>query len=781
MINLEIDGQPLSVDQGTSIIEAAESIGVYIPRYCYHKKLSIAANCRMCLVEVEKVGKPLPACATPVTQDMKVWTRSEKTIAAQRDVLEFLLINHPLDCPVCDQGGVCELQDFSIGYGKGRSHFDEQKLSVSKENIGPLVETWMTRCIKCTRCVRFGEEIAGMRELGVINRGEKSEIITYLKTFVDSELSANITDICPVGALTAKPSRYKARNWELHESAGIAPHDCVGSNIYFHTQGHAHHPEREVVNVVPRENEEVNETWISDRDRFSYLGLQHEDRCLSPMLKQNGQWKKVTWQRVLPEIVDRLTAILQNQGADQLAFLSSPNATTEEMYLLQKLARALGCHNVDHRLRQQDINVHEVMPEQALGVRLSDIENCDQIVLVGSNVRLEQPLVAHRIRQAALDMATVSTINPKRFDCYFEVKAEDITDDIVLSLAKLSKALGLQEESLSTVQPDAFHSSLAKDLLASEQPLILLGLYAAEHPYAMTIKALAERIEAQTAIKVGWLTAGANTAGAWRAGMVPHRNAGGEKVNAPGLSAYHALGESPVRAYLLLQLEAESDVANPAAALGALDQAGLVICLSAFASEKMKAVADFILPIAPFMQNMGSFTNVAGDEQVFTAASVPHGHAKPAWKIIRAIANYFQLEGFSYSNIESLRNELKALDYNCGSDLLPLALPEKSAGLQRYAGVPIYDTDALVRRSSPLQQSNLTALARVTVHSETASRLQLKEGMPIVVQQGDSQVSLPLAIDDRIAENVVVVPAGCNATAGFGQGHGPVVIKEKSC
>ena len=645
MVDLEIDGKKVSVPAGTSVIAAADKLDIYIPRYCYHKNLSVAANCRMCLVEVENIGKPLPACATPVAADMKVFTQSAKALQAQRTVMEFLLINHPLDCPICDQAGMCELQDIAMGYGRCYSYFNEKKQATYSEDLGPLVETWMTRCIKCTRCVRFGEEVAGMRELGVVNRGTHSEISTYLEDCVDSELSGNIIDICPVGALTAKPSRYQARNYELLEVLGVALHDCVGSNVYWHMRRFQHKQERHVMATVPRENVDINETWISDRDRFAYCGLQHDSRLLTPKLKSaSGEWRDVTWERGLAEAADKLKAILQNYGANQLAFIGSPNSSTEALYLLQKLSRGLGCDNVDHRLKQQDFSATEPLDVAPLGMRLNDLENQQSVLLIGSDVRYEQPLLSHRIRKASLNNAVIMSINVKRLNANFNIANQIIATDILSSVMQLAKALGVNHSLLDRVVVDEELESVATVLRDSEGA-ILLGLYALEHPQAMLIKWFAHQIE--RAVKgqtLGCLTHGANSSGARIAGALPHIDCSGAFIETPGLTVGELLGDKPVKAYLLLDFEAENDVAKTAKAIKALDQAAIVICLSSFVTDSMHQYADFIFPIAPYTECSGTYYNVEGRKQVVSASSVPMGDAKPAWKVLRVISHFKSIE-----------------------------------------------------------------------------------------------------------------------------------------
>ena len=776
MVELEIDGQAISVIEGASIIEAADLLGIYIPRYCYHKSLSIAANCRMCLVEVEKVGKALPACATPVSQDMKVYTRSKKALDAQRAVLEFLLINHPLDCPICDQGGMCELQDFSMAYGRASSNYCDSKRSVFSEDIGPLISTWLTRCIQCTRCVRFGDEIAGLRELGVINRGEDSEIGTYVSKFVDSEMSANIIDICPVGALTAKPTRYGARSWELYEYPSVAVHDCAGSNVYAHMRKRQTTAERSIEAIVPRENETINDTWISDRDRFGFLGLKHSKRCLYPQMKLQGQLQQTTWKRVLPEIADKLQAIVQQQGADQLAFLSSPNASTEECYLLQKIARSLGCDNVDHRLLQQDFNLAE-LPQNALAMSLSELQQKDAIVLVGSHLRHEQPIIAHRVRQASLDEAVVSVINPVDFNFNFKVTHKVIDVDIVMQLAQLAHELGIVDHGLDALTyTDVAVKSIAAQLQAASSPVFLLGDYAMSHPQASQIHALATLIASKINAVVSCLTPGANSAGANYAGALPYRRV--DASEAAGSSVQQLLGDKPVRAYVLFNFEPEYDCAFAESAIAALKQSGIVVCISQFVSPMMQEYADFVLPLAPFIQSDASYINVAGQMQTVAAASVPEADCKPGWKILRVLANFLELTGFEYTTAQAVLDELKSKAKPPEAAPQSVAAITPLSGLHRYAYRPIYAIDPVLRRSEPLMATTLHVDAHVSLNAASAAALGFAAGQNILLCQGGMELELPLSIDSRFADNVVGMPAALDTTAGFGSQHGPVSLRE---
>ncbi|HVY53554.1 MAG TPA: NADH-quinone oxidoreductase subunit NuoG, partial [Gammaproteobacteria bacterium] len=531
LIEIEIDGKKIQAKPQQTVIQAADENGIYIPRFCYHKELSIAANCRMCLVDIEKSPKPMPACAMPVAPGMKISTKSAKTVSAQRAVMEFLLINHPLDCPICDQGGECELQDLSLSYGAAQSNFCEGKRAVTNPDIGPLVATEMTRCIQCTRCVRFGDEIAGLRELGAINRGEDMTITTYVQHALHSELSGNIIDLCPVGALVAKPSRFKARPWELIQYPSISPHDCVGTNINLHARDGA------VIRAVPRHNPEINDMWIADRDRFSYEALNHEDRITHPMVKLDGQWEKTDWMPALDFAVGGFRRVMATSSGDYMAGLISPNSTLEELFLLQKILRGLGSSNIDHRLRQTDFRDQAEMPlVPGLGAPIAELETADSILLIGSNIQREQPLLGLRLRKAYLKGAAITAINMVDYKFHFRLKAKKIVapHEMVNALAGVAKALSNGQSSadkiLEQVAVDDHHREMANLLKQGKKSFVLVGSLAFNHPQASILRRLARLIGELTGAKVGFLTEGANTAGAWLAGAVPHRKSGG-KVN----------------------------------------------------------------------------------------------------------------------------------------------------------------------------------------------------------------------------------------------------------
>ena len=751
MIEFELDGKPLSVPEGTTIIEAADEAGVYIPRFCYHKKLSIAANCRMCLIEVEKMGKPLPACATPITKDMKIKTKSDMALKAQRDVMEFLLINHPLDCPICDQGGECELQDLSMGFGQSKSEYTEAKRAVCSEDIGPLIETEMTRCIQCTRCVRFGEEVAGLREMGVVNRGEKEEIGTYVKHFLTSEVSGNIIDLCPVGALTNKPARYQMRGWEVSEHASISPHDCVGTNVFLHSRKMDNSPARHVFRSVPKENQAINEMWMSDRDRFSVEGLYHSDRVGKPLMKKNNKWVEVEWEYALDAVAHLTKHICNTEGADKIAGIAGYSSTVEEYYLFQKLIRALGSNNIDHRIRESDFSDQMHRPLfPALNSKIADIEACDTILLIGSNVRYEQPIISTRIFKAYQDGLKIMAVNPEDYSFVYKLSEKIIHVDIVKSLAEIAKALALLKASdnakgsevlsdretrihstdlnskiagLENIIPSENAKCIAQQLLSSPKAMIIFGAYALHHPHAATLRSLVHHIKILSGAETGSLTDGANTAGAWIAGCVPHRDVAGAPLIHVGKEAKSLLTTDPVSAYFILGAELEFDSAYKEKSMEALSQSKLVVCLSTFSTEKMREYADFILPITPYSENEGTYVNVEGVWQSFKSVGVPHGESKPAWKVLRVLANKMNLANFNYESASAVRDELRSCcgDGACGGDArevsvangtsvvkcditMNIVLPKFSA----TAIVPtwhMYRDNALVRRAKALQET----------------------------------------------------------------------------
>jgi NADH-quinone oxidoreductase subunit G len=763
-IEIEIDGKPLKAKPNSMVIQVADEAGIYIPRFCYHKHLSIAANCRMCLVEVEKVPKALPACATPVTPGMKVFTRSPKALAAQKAVMEFLLINHPLDCPICDQGGECELQDLSMGYGSADSFYTFGKRSVKDENLGPLIATEMTRCIQCTRCVRFGDEIAGMRELGATDRGEEMEIGTYVAKAMHSEVSGNIIDLCPVGALTSKPFRFTARAWELNQYPTIAPHDCIGSNVYAHTRSGT------VMRVVPHENMAINQTWISDRDRFSYEGLYHPDRLEKPMVRVEGQWQETDWQTALEIAVAKLRSIITAESAEQIAALASPNSTIEEFYLLQKLMRQLGSSNIDHRLRQTDFSDQQNMPLfPGFNASLDAIEKADIIFLIGSHIQKEQPIAGLRVRQAVQKGARVIAMNMMDYDFNFKVSAKKIIapHQFVESLTELAKSLSESNEEYQ-----------------NKKVCVLVGIQSFHHPKAAAIRTLAQQIANTCHGTLGFLTEGANSSGAWIAGAIPHRAAAAKKVEHVGLDAY-AMWKNPRKAYVLLNVEPELDCANAPLALNALEQADCVVSLTMYKNPVLMQYAHVILPITPFTETAGTFVNVTGEWQRFNGIATPVGEARPAWKVLRVLGNLFHCEGFDYQTAHDIHDELKIM---VGQAELPKATTLVSSEgtkvngkLSRIGEIPIYAGDSLQRRAKSLQatqaiiQENLVA---VRLHSETAKELKVNEADVVIAIQGSHRVKLPVLIDERVPVNAAYIAGGILATHNLCELYGSIEIQK---
>ena len=803
MIEFEINDKKIKVQQGATIIEAADSSGIYIPRFCYHKKLSIVANCRMCLVDVEKSRKPLPACATPVTPGMQVYTTTRKALEAQRAVMEFLLINHPLDCPICDQGGECELQDLAMGYGNASSYYDGPKRAVFSNDLGPLIQSEMTRCIQCTRCVRFGEEIAGLRELGALGRGEQLEIGTYIRNFMKSELSGNIIDLCPVGALTAKPASYQGRGFEYHEHPSVAPHDCVGSNLFIHSRGQEYLEQRRVMRVVPRENELINENWLSDRDRFSYQGLYHKNRLYEPQVKRNKQWVSIGWRPALLEIVHRTQAVLQEQGANKIGGLSSSQSTVEEFYLFQKLLRGLGSSNIDHRIREQDFTDQkniELFPN--LGIAISEVEKQSAILLIGSDVRFEQPIISHRINKASAEGAKIMALNSIDSTFTFPLFEKIIAhpNTITNYLLEIIQALGGARALNNNTEIQEIHTSaenIAIQLKTAEQAVIWMGEHAIQHPESNRIRAFMRLIAKLSNARYGELSSGPNSAGAYLAGVLPHRCVAGSPVEESGLHAKALLTTDSIYAYYLLNFEPEFDCMYAAAALKSLRAARLVVCFSYFITDAMKEYADFILPITPYTETGGTFINVEGRWQTFQPVSKPEGNSKPAWKVLRALASALKLKNFNYKTVYEVHNELKKKIHPTKIDkrsVLSLSLngeenkflntdvKKENNTLMRLAPWPVYRVDPLVRRADALQNTCIQTVlgqkhgAVIMVNTKTAKRLHLKVDSCVTAIQADTKVTLPLVISDRLADNTVWLPCGLKETAGFGCGQNPITL-----
>jgi NADH-quinone oxidoreductase subunit G len=718
VVNVEVNGVPLKARKGQMIIEVTDRAEIYVPRFCYHPKLSIAANCRMCLVEVEKAPKPLPACATPVAEGMKIFTRSKRAISAQKATMEFLLINHPLDCPICDQGGECELQDLAMGFGRGVSRYTERKRIVRDKNLGPLVSTDMTRCIHCTRCVRFGAEVAGIQELGANFRSDRSEIGTYIEKSVDHELSGNIIDLCPVGALNNKPYRYSARAWEMIAKPLVSPHDCAGSNLFGHVL------RGRLRRVVPRENEEINESWLSDRDRFSCHAIYGDDRLLAPRVKHDGNWVDASWQDALAAAVGALKAATEGGGASGLGTLVSPSATLEEAYLLQRITRHLGSDNIDYRLRQRDFR-DQASDARAplLGCSLAELDTRQGILVVGSNLRMEVPIVAHRVRKAARKGASVAFVNTAEYEYHFKPAAyltaapEALAANLAAVLAAAAKAAGTAvpahlARAIEGVTVTDAHRAAA-EALARKPALVLLGHIAQRHPSYADLRALAAGLAAVTGAALGYLSEGANAAGAALAGATPHRGPGGKVVARAGFDA-GAMLETPRNAYILFGIEPSLDLAEGSAALRALRGAA-VVAFTSFVSDELLDVADVLLPTATFAETAGTYVNAEGRWQSFDAAADLIGDSRPGWRVLRVLGNELELPKCEYRVPSDVTAEVER-ELGDARELKPTDTQYKGsfAATARAAtagsatlDVAIYEIDALVRRSRPLQETVL--------------------------------------------------------------------------
>jgi NADH-quinone oxidoreductase subunit G len=778
MINIEIDGKLVETERGSTVMDAAHKAGVYVPHFCYHKKLSISANCRMCLVEVEKAPKPLPACATPAADGMKVHTHSELAVKAQKGVMEFLLINHPLDCPICDQGGECQLQDIAMGYGGGASRYAEEKRVVNPKEIGELISTQeMSRCIQCTRCVRFGQEIAGLMELGMANRTEHAQIMSFVNSSVNSELSGNMIDLCPVGALTSKPFRYTARSWELSRRKSVSPHDGLGANLAVHTK------DNKVVRVVPVENEAINECWISDKDRFSYEGLNSAERLTKPMIKQGGEWLEVEWAAALEYVANGLKQLGRGAGGDRIGALATPHSTFEELYLLQKLARGLGSGNVDFRLRQSDFCADGKQSGAPwLGMSVAELGESDRFLVVGSFLRKDHPLLAQRIRQALKRGGQASVVHSSDDDLLMPLanKAIVAPSELVGVLAQILKAVASEKQAdipaeVAAITVSDAASAMAKSLISGKQAVVLLGNFAQQHPQAAQIALLAEQIAALSGAKFGYLGEAANSVGGYLAGAVPFAS------GVQGMNAREML-EKPRKAYILLNVEPELDTANPQQAMKAMKAADMVVCLSAY-KHKGIDYADVMLPIAPFTETSGTFINTEGRAQSFKGAVKPLGEARPAWKVLRVLGNLLDVKGFDFDSSEAVRDEALAAGEIAGRlnnhlEGVRLNLTGADAsGLQRVSDVPIYSADAIVRRATALQKTFDAATPVAMLNGSELQKLGLTSGSAVRISQGEASVELMVQQNDLLPSGTVRIAAGHPATSALAGMFGTITVE----
>ncbi len=775
MVEIEIDGKTLQVADGSTIIEAAHQLGVYIPHFCYHKKLSIAANCRMCLVQVEKAPKPMPACATPVTNGMKVFTHSELAVKAQKAVMEFLLINHPLDCPICDQGGECQLQDLAVGYGESASKYEEEKRVVPDKNLGPLVSTDMTRCINCTRCIRFTAEIAGFMELGQAFRGEHAEVMPFIGKTVDTELSGNLIDLCPVGALTSKPFRFSARTWELSRRKSVSPHDGLGSNLIVQTK------HDRVIRVLPLENEDINECWLTDKERFSYQGLNSAERLTRPMVKQGGAWKEVDWNVALDYASHALRDVAKTHGGGAIGGLLSPHSTLEELYLAQKLLRGLGSENIDCRLRQSDFSADGKRKGTPwLGMKIADVSRLDRVLLVGSFLRKDQPLLAQRLRQSAKRGAQISVLHSADDDLLIKLTARAIASPSQLPavLAQIVKAVcalkGVTADpALAGLTVSAEAQAIAQSLASGGTSGILLGNFAQQHAQAATLHSLGRQLASALGGGFGFLGEAANSVGGYVAKAVP---------TGAGLNAA-AMILSPRQAYVVLGAEPELDCADGAKALESLSKAAAVVVLTPFKSQTMLDYAAVLLPVSPFSETSGTFVNTEGRVQSFYAAAKPLGETRPAWKVLRVLGNLLGVTGFDFNSSEEVRTEalggqpefVSGLDNAIDSGALNLTA--SATGFERVADVPIHFADPLVRRAPALQQARDSAAPAARMNASMLAKLGLVEGGSVRVG-GAAAVTLAAQLDTALPDGVVRVAAAHSATVALGAMAGVVSVEK---
>ncbi len=773
MLKIEVDGKQVEVAHGATVMDAANQLGIYVPHFCYHKKLSIAANCRMCLVQVEKAPKPLPACATPVTDGMKVWTHSEPAVKAQQGVMEFLLINHPLDCPICDQGGECQLQDLAVGYGGSASRYGEPKRVVFHKELGPLISAEeMTRCIQCTRCIRFGQEIAGVMELGMIGRGEHAEIVAFMGRTVDSELSGNSIDICPVGALTSKPFRYSARTWELARRKSVSPHDSLGSNLVVQVKNNR------VMRVLPLENEAVNECWLSDKDRFSYESLNSDERLTTPMVKQGGEWTSVDWQTALEFVANGLKDAVSRHGPQALGALVSAHSTLEELALAARLVRGLGSDNIDFRLRQSDFRGDGVSGTAPwLGLPVAELNSLDRALVVGSFLRKDHPLVAQRLRQAAKKGTQVSMLHSVDDEWLLPVSHKEIVPPSQLPSALAGIVVAAAQAAGKTV-PAALHGieptdpakAIAGSLLSGKKAAILLGNNATQHAAASQLHALAQLLSEITGATFGFLTEAANTVGAHLARARPQSG---------GMNA-RAMLEDPRHAYLVLHAEPEFDFANAVVARSALEKADLVVVMSPF--RHGVAYADVLLPVAPFTETAGTFVSCEGRAQSFQGVVQPLGETRPGWKVLRVLGTLLGLPGFEFDTAEDVRTsvlpnggDLTARLANVAS--ASVANPAAATSpVERVADIPIYFADPLVRRAASLQLAADARAPKARMHRSLFETLGLAAGALVKVTQGQGEAVLTAVVDGAVPPGVVRIAAAHASTCGLAGLSGPVTV-----
>ena len=771
-VKVTVDGQVLEAAPGEMLIAVTDRAGIQIPRFCYHEKLSIAANCRMCLVDVERAPKPLPACATPVMDGMIVRTRSERAVGAQKATMEFLLINHPLDCPICDQGGECELQDQAMGYGRDISRYTERKRVVKDKDIGPLVSTDMTRCIHCTRCVRFGQEIAGIQELGTIGRGEATRIGTFVERSVDHELSGNIIDLCPVGALNNKPFRFRARAWELQASAGVSAHDCFGSRTLNHVKRG-----EDVLRVVPQDDARLNEGWLADRDRFSCDGIHAADRATVPMVREGEEWREVSWENAL----ELAAAALTEHRGHKLGVLLSPSSTCEEMLLASKLADGLGSRNIDHRLRRADFRDQAADPLMpGTGVDPASIQAMDAVLVVGGDVRAEVPMMAHRLGALSRAGRALSFCNARTAEWLHPSHATVTTGqrglaagvaailDAACEITKKKRPAHLKGAAAAAITDE--HRRIAQSLVDGAEAMVMLGLAAARHNAYSDLRALAAGLASVTGARYGELTEGANTAGGYLAGAVPHRAPGGAARD-PGLDM-RRMFEQPREAYLMIGMEPEYDSICGGLALDAMDSAAAVILAAPYLPEQMREYVNVFLPTGTVFETSGTFINAGGDWQSFRGAMQPLGESRPTWKVLRVLGNQLGLDGFDHESSEEVLAELELACADSDQDpaytgAFAAAATADGEDQIRVSSVPLYASDMLVRRSAPLQATAAAREMAVRMAPADAARIEAGAGHMVAVTSDEGQVTLDLIVDAGVMPGDIWVPACIAATLGL--------------
>jgi NADH-quinone oxidoreductase subunit G len=766
MVELTIDGHTVQMPEGSMVMHAVEQLAKYVPHFCYHKKLSIAANCRMCLVEVEKAPKPLPACATPVSQGMIVYTASPKAKAAQEGVMEFMLINHPLDCPICDQGGECQLQDLAVGYGKTESRYTEDKRIVDTKDAGALISMEeMSRCIHCTRCVRFGQEVAGIMELGMLNRGEHAEITTFLGKGVESELSGNMIDLCPVGALTSKPFRYQARTWELSRRKGVSVHDSLGSNLTIQVKA------GKVMRVLPLENDAINECWISDRDRFAYEGLNSDDRLTQPMVKRDGVWVAVSWEQALLEA----SVVLKAAGRHSAALVHAMSSL-EELHGVQNLLAGLGSKNIGFNLRATDFSLDVArLGVPWLGLPIADINMIDRALIIGSFLRKDQPLLAARLRAATQRGAEVMLVHAVDDDLLMPVKAKLITKPSMMldGLAQIASAVAIHKNTTAplAVIPNDAAKAIAASLCTGEKKAVWIGQFALNHIDAARITLLAHFIATQTGATLGTLVQEANAVGAY----------------ALGLNVQTEIATEQLAINILYNLE-------PLLDCGKLPVfAENVIAFTAYRSA-VESYATVMLPITPVTEAGGTFINIEGRVQFMHPSAKPFAASKPGWKVLKVLAESLGCVGFSYETLDQAKdqaltavgdlskrlnntvntnaiNNIKNIK-NIGNIYLDmihtptLVIPKNS--LERVIDIPAYSSDAIVRRAGSLQRTAESAFSTAKLNSATLTHLSLENNQLVTVASSLGSVQLTIESNDTVPVDCIAISAARSETAVLG-------------